>query len=483
MWRPVERIRYDSQPGVWPTAAAAASSRLFSPIRVGPLVLAHRTWVPAMVPWRATENGDVTAAVLGWYERFARGRPAAMVVEATGIRDVPSGPLLRIGHDRFIPGLSELVRVVRSASAGHTRLFIQIIDFLAIRRRPDPARFFERYLAITPAHHAAFGQAEASDTDVRGWLASLDAGALARVLSTREAQALQQGYRERVTDVEQAHIRELPQVLPALFSQAAERARRAGFDGVELHYAHAYTMASFLSRLNDRQDGYGGDLEGRIRLPREVCTRVRAAVGRDLVVGCRMLTEECIDGGSTLADSAFFARELAEAGLDYISLSRGGKFEDASQPKVGEAAYPYTGQSGYECMPSYYSDAQGPFGRNLAPAGHVRACLHARGLKIPLVVAGGIHNFAQAEALLAAGHADIVGFARQSLADPDWFRKVQLGRGDEVRLCTYTNYCEALDQRHRQVTCSRWDRQALNEPGTTLSSDGKRRLTAPRWDA
>lgn len=483
MWRPLERIRHDSEPAVWPTAEAAAISRLFSPIRIGPLVLAHRTWVPAMVPWRATEEGEVTAEVLGWYERFARGRPAALVVEATGIRDVPSGPLLRIGHDRFIPGLAELVRVVRSASAGQTRLFIQIIDFLAIRRRPDPAKFFQRYLTITPAHRAAFGDAAATEADVRRWLASLDAGALADVLTARELQGLQQGYRERVTDIEQAHIKELPRVLPALFSHAAERARRAGFDGVELHYAHAYTMASFLSRLNDRTDGYGGDLEGRVRLPREVCTRVRAAVGRDMVVGCRMLTEECIDGGSTLADSAFFACRLAEAGLDYISLSRGGKFEDAGQPKVGEAAYPYTGQSGYECMPSYYSDAQGPFGRNLAPAAHVRACLHARDLQVPIVVAGGIHNFAQAEALLAAGHADIVGFARQALADPDWFRKVRLGRGDEVRLCTYTNYCEALDQRHRQVTCSRWDRQDLGESGIRLSADGKRRLTAPGWDA
>src|ERR1700722_9493461 len=479
MWRPVERIRHESHTAVWPTAAAAAASRLFSPIRVGPLVLAHRTWVPAMVPWRATENGDVTAEVLGWYERFARGRPAAMVVEATGIRDVPSGPLLRIGHDRFISGLSELVRVVRSASAGHTRLFIQIIDFLAIRRRPDPAKFFARYLAITPAHRAAFGQVDASDAEVRGWLASLDADALARVLSAREAQALQQGYRERVTDVEQAHIRELPQVLPALFSQAAERAQRAGFDGVELHYAHAYTMASFLSRLNDRQDGYGGDLEGRVRLPREVCTRVRAAVGRDLVVGCRMLTEECIDGGSTLADSAFFACELAAAGLDYISLSRGGKFEDASQPKVGEAAYPYTGQSGYEGMTSYHSARPRPFGRNRAPAAHVRACLHAQGFSIPIVLSGGIHHFSQAEEALRNGTADIVGFARQALADPDWFLKVREGRGGKVRLCLYTNYCEALDQRHREVTCELWDRTNLAEPGIMLSAAGKRRLLPP----
>src|SRR3970040_887424 len=70
--------------------------------------LRERAWVPAMVPWRATDEGTVTPDVLVWYERFARGRPGAMVVEATGIRDVPSGPLLRTGHDRFGPWLRAL---------------------------------------------------------------------------------------------------------------------------------------------------------------------------------------------------------------------------------------------------------------------------------------------------------------------------------------------------------------------------------------
>ena len=63
-----------------------------------------------MVPWRATEDGFVTDDVLDWYERFAKGRPGGLVIEATGIRDVPSGPLLRIGHDRFIPGLKRVSR-------------------------------------------------------------------------------------------------------------------------------------------------------------------------------------------------------------------------------------------------------------------------------------------------------------------------------------------------------------------------------------
>jgi dimethylglycine catabolism A len=481
MWRPPERIRHDPVAGHWPDRDEALRSRLFSSVRVGRLTVSQRTWVPAMVPWRASAEGVVTPEVLEWYRCFARGRPGAIVVEATGIRDVPSGPLLRIGDDRFLPGLRQLVEVVRSASGGATRLFIQIIDFLSIRRRPEPQRFLTQFLTPSAAHRAAMGDPAADDGAVRRWLSALPPAELPRVLAPRELEALQFGARERVTDTHLAHIRDLPRSLPPLFAAAASRARAAGFDGVELHFAHAYTMASFLSRLNTRSDGYGGEREQRARLPLEVIAAVRHAVGDGYPVGCRFLADECIEGGSAVDDAAYFACAFAAAGLDYLSLSRGGKFEDARQPKIGAAAYPYTGRSGYECMPSYYSDATGPFGRNLPATASVRAALRASGAEIPVVAAGGIHSFAQAEGILAREEADIIGFARQALADPDWFRKVASGHGGQVRLCLYTNYCEALDQRHRQVTCELWDREGLDEPGVQLSSDGKRRLTPPAW--
>jgi 2,4-dienoyl-CoA reductase-like NADH-dependent reductase (Old Yellow Enzyme family) len=482
MWRPSERIRHDAAPGRWPTAAEAAAARLFSPIRVGPLELAARTWVPAMVPWRASDDGVVTPRVLDWYRRFATGRPAVIVIEATGIRDVPSGPLLRIGHDRFVPGLRELVEVVREASGGTTRLMIQLIDFLAIRRRPDPARYLKQFLAITDEHRSHLGMRAASDAEVREKLLGLGATELERVLTGRERESLSMGHRERVTDLELPHVRELPAILPPLFAAAARRARDAGFDGVELHYAHAYTMASFLSATNTRSDGYGGTPGERVRLPLAVFAAVRDALGAGFPIGCRMLADECIEGGSGVDAAAYFAVAFARAGFDFISLSRGGKFDDASQPKPGEAAYPYTGPSGYECMPSYYSDAAGPYGRNLAAAAAVRAAVRRAGYATPLVAGGGIHNFEQAEGMLERGVADIVSLARQSLADPDWFRKVAMGRGAEVRLCKYTNYCEALDQRHREVTCELWDREGVREPGVAKSLDGKRRLLAPDWD-
>nr|HRC86128.1 NADH:flavin oxidoreductase [Thermoanaerobaculia bacterium] len=348
------------------------------------------------------------------------------------------------------------------------------------RRRPEPEKFFSRFLAINDRHRDYFG-AKLGDEEIRQALAGLPEAELELALTARELESLRFGYRQRVTDLDSSEIRELPQRLPPLFAEAAERARRAGFDGVELHYAHAYTMASFLSARNDRDDGYGGSLEGRLRLPLEVLEAVRERVGPDFCVGSRILSEECIPDGSTLEDAAFFAVELCRTGLDFLSLSRGGKFEDARQPRVGWAAYPYTGRSGYECMPTAVSDAFGPHGRNVEPAARIRAALSAAGVATPVVVTGGICSFAQAERILADGGGDIIGAARQSLADPDWFLKARLGRGEEIRPCIYCNYCEGLDQVHKQVTCQAWDRLELDEPGIRKTEDGKRRLIPPPW--
>lgn len=488
MWNPPQKHRHAVPETRWPDAAQAAASLWFAPISCGPLRLEQRTWVPAMVPWRATDDGLVTRDVIDWYARFAAGRPGALVVEATGIRDVPSGPLLRIGDDRFVPGLAQLSAAVREASGGRTRLLIQLIDFLAVKRRPPAEKFFARFLTVDAGHRARMAAAlaeprwsTAPEPELRARLLAGGTGLWGHVLTARQLRDLEVGYREQVSDLDLPHVAALPAVLPGLFADAAARARTAGFDGVELHYAHAYTMASFLSRTNTRADGYGATLAGRMRLPLEVIAAVRDRLGPDFALGCRMLGDEVIPGGSDLGDAVAFARSFAAAGLDFISVSKGGKFDDAEQPKVGEAVYPYTGPSGYECMPTVLSDERGPFARNLELAAAIRAAVRADGYTTPIVAAGGFNNFELAEAALQQGHADIVAAARQSLADPDWFLKVSLGRGAEVRRCKYTNYCEALDTRHKQVTCQLWDRKQLDEPDVALSHDGKRRLLAPRW--
>src|SRR5215212_7785068 len=197
MWKFANPIRHQILETRWPTAEEAARSRLFSPIAIGNLEARSRTWVPAMVPWRATEDGFVTQQNLDWYRRFAEGRPGVLVVEATGVRDIPSGPLLRIGNDRFVPGLRKLVETVKEASHGETLLFIQIIDFLAVKRRPERTKYFQRFLQVGEHHRRALADLThqstwmtISDDEIRGFLSAASDEVIDVVLRPREIEAL-----------------------------------------------------------------------------------------------------------------------------------------------------------------------------------------------------------------------------------------------------------------------------------------------------
>lgn len=199
----------------WPTAQEAAGALLFQPVRLGPLTATSRTWVPAMVPWRATEDGTVTAQNVGWYARLAAGEPGVLVAEATGIRDVPSGPLLRLGHDRFIPGMARLAEAVRAASAGRTRFLVQLIDFLAVRRRPSDEAWFGRHLVIDAGLRERIAVATqdtrwhaAPEAEVRAWLLAQPDSVRAPLLGARDLESWRYGYRERVTDLHLPHVRD-----------------------------------------------------------------------------------------------------------------------------------------------------------------------------------------------------------------------------------------------------------------------------------
>ncbi|MSQ00943.1 MAG: NADH:flavin oxidoreductase, partial [Myxococcales bacterium] len=267
-------------------------------------------------------------------------------------------------------------------------------------------------------------------------------------LEPREWRDYAWGYRQQIEDLTLAEVR----AIPALFAAAARRARLAGFDGVELHFAHAYTMASFLSATNTRTEPYGGSRDNRLRLALEVVAEVRREVGQDFCVGCRLLGSDDIEGGSTVDDAAFFSVALAAAGLDFISVSRGGRFEDCKRPAVGHAAYPYTGHSGLLCMPT----REFPDAANLDLPTTIRAALRASGRSTPVVGAGKINRYVVAETALQEGRLDLVGMARGLLADPDWPKKVRAGNESTVRSCLYTNVCEALDRRHLPVRCQLW---------------------------
>jgi len=441
-----------------------SSSLVFTPLTIGQggLVLPNRIWLPAMVTWRGTGDGFVTESVREIYLRYALGGAGMIVLEAIGIRDVASGPLLRLSHDRYIPGLRALVGEMKTLT--DSLVIPQIIDFLKIATRKPTRVFLEQMVSRRrlPATVLSLSDEEFE----RDYALYLE--------QPRDRRDFLHGYRQTIEDLDLAEV----QRIPGWFADAARRAKACGFDGVELHFAHAYTMASFLSVINRRTDAYGGSLQNRMRLPRAVIEAVRGAVGRDFLVGCRYLGSEDILGddgsdgtlkGNTIEDAEHIGVELARAGLDFLSISRGGKFEDAKQPKVGEAAYPYTGHSGHRCIPREKKD---PFAVNTWLATRIRTTVRAAGFSIPVVTAGKIHTLAQAEQILREERADVVGMARALLADPDLPRKWRAGADADVRACVFCPYCEQEDQHHRVVTCTLWPKDP---------DDHRRHLTPAVW--
>lgn len=383
--------------------------KLFEPLAVGPVTLQNRVVLPAMVTRLSGEDGHVNAAIEDRYVRFARGEPGLIVVEAMGISQTKSGPLLRISDDEFLPGLRRLAQRVHATA--DVVVVPQIIHFLKISRS---------------------------------------------------------GWRQTVADLTPAEISDIVQK----FAAAARRARSAGFDGVELHMAHAYTLSSFLSRRNRRRDEYGGSLANRLRAPQQALAAVRKAVGRDFLVGVRFDGEECITDGYSLHDAQQIAVQLGRGGADYVSISAGGKFEDAVH-KPGEPLYPYTGYSGDRCMPGKAY----PDGMNLYLASGVRQELHRQGLAhVRVIGSGKIWNPDHAEQLIDT-QVDLVGMARQLLADPDWPRKVRTGRRADIVFCEYGNVCKALDENFQRVRCTLWPKESLHAPESLLPAAAP----PPRW--
>ena len=202
----------------------------------------------------------------------------------------------------------------------------------------------------------------------------------------------------------------------------------------------------------------------------KVMTRVRRVVGRDFPVGVRFLAEEAIKDGYALPDSQRIALRLAQMGVDYISLSIGGKFEDAVH-KPGQPLYPYTGYSGDRCMPG---DSYPPLPHVHLAAG-IKDYINAKGFHVPVISVGKISDPADAERLLTEGKADMIGMARQLLSDPDWVKKVEERRPHAIVRCIYCNVCKQLDENFKLVTCFLWPKGATQAPQDYRSVD------RPRW--
>ncbi|MDP6346856.1 MAG: NADH:flavin oxidoreductase, partial [Dehalococcoidia bacterium] len=203
--------------------------------------------------------------------------------------------------------------------------------------------------------------------------------------------------------------------LVGLFAQAARRAKDAGFEAVEIHGAHGYLLCQFLSPYsNHRDDDYGGDAARRARFPLQVIEAVRNEVGRDFPIIFRFSASEFTQGGLTIEDGKAIARLVEEAGVDCLSISAGtdASLEWAVQPVLL------------------------PVGCLLPLAEAVRQEAY-----VPVIAVGRINHPSIAEAALQEGKADLIALGRPLLADPDYPRKAQEGRWDEIRKCIACNSC------------------------------------------
>ena len=176
--------------------------------------------------------------------------------------------------------------------------------------------------------------------------------------------------------------------LVAAWAEAARRAHAAGFDVIELHFAHGYLAHEFYSPLsNTRTDRYGGSFENRIRLPLEIATAVRAVWPERLPLFARISTTDWVEGGWDLTQSVEFARRLASCGVDLIDCSSGGNVADAHIP-LG---------------PLY----QVPFAETIR-----------REANVPTGAVGLITTPEECEGILERGQADVILLARELLRDP-----------------------------------------------------------------
>lgn len=202
------------------------------------------------------------------------------------------------------------------------------------------------------------------------------------------------------------------------FARGAGRAKRAGFDGIQLHGAHGYLINQFLSPLtNARRDAYGGSLENRMRFLREVCDAVRREVGPSYPVAIKLTAADNIPGGFPLEEAVTVARSLEALGIDAIEVSSG-------TPDAGE---------------------DGPARRNIdSPAREAYNAPYARRIKsevtVPVIVVGGIRSFDVGESLLEKKGADFIALARPFIREPDLVRKWEADRRHRAR-CISCNGC------------------------------------------
>jgi 2,4-dienoyl-CoA reductase-like NADH-dependent reductase (Old Yellow Enzyme family) len=353
------------------------------PVTIGGLELPNRIVMSPMTTYGLPDpDGSSNAHHRAYYERRAASGIGLVIVESAVVH--PSGICwpnhLAIHDDRFVPGLAELART--------------------IKRHGTPA--------ILQLHH--------------GGRVAVEALSGSPVLAPSPLAAPGR-------PVPREMSRQDIKLMVDSFGRAAQRARDAGFDGVELHMGTAYLLLSFLSPAqNVRQDEYGGDFDGRMRFPLEIVERIQQVVGTDFPLGARIVGSDYHDGGVDLDYCTRVARRLEEAGLAFLDVSAG------TGPRAARDS-PLVMGGGDAVLADF--------------AAAVRSVV-----SVPVMSVGRYYSMESAEAALAAGSADLIAFGRALIADGDFVGKSLSGREPEIVPCIGCQGCHGGITTAMGVSCT-----------------------------
>ncbi len=347
---------------------SAAARLLFTPLKVGNITVQNRIVFSAHLT-NFAEDFMPTDRHACYYRERARGGAGLIITEEHSVHptDHPYEKLIHAFNPSVLPGYRRITEMVHAEG---TPILAQI-------------------------NHNG-GQSSGMFTRLPAWAPSAIADPL---------------FREVPKAVEHEDIH---QIIDG-YATVAGYTKRGGFDGVELQCSHSSIVRQFLSRsTNTRTDAYGGSLENRARLLREIIGAIRLAVGRDYVLSVRLCGDELIRDGITIEEAVDLARLLERDRLiDCINTSIG----TATQTL-------YMIEASMRIPPNYAM---------FIPSA-IRKAVH-----LPVIGVGRVKDPIQAERLLAEGHADLVGIVRAQIADPEFARKARENRADDIRLCLSCN--------------------------------------------
>jgi len=337
--------------------------KLLSPISIGKMQVKNRFVVPPMGTNFGNPDSSVSQQLIDYYTARAKGGFGLIVVEVTAIDPLGKAIPNEIGlwSDDFIPGFKKLVDEVHKYGA---KIAVQL-----------------HHAGRQTARGVIDGQPVAPSPVPCPVMKDMP-----RELSTEEVHELIRKYRD-----------------------AAVRAKKAGFDAVEIHGAHGYLIAQFMSPYsNKRIDEFGGDFISRMKFPCEIVKGVRQDLGADFPILFRISADEKVHGGRTVHETKAIARLMEECGADAMHVSI----------------------CTYGSMHWMFVPPSVPQGFNTDAAAEVK-----RSVTIPVIAVGRIHDPFLAEDILLSGKADMISMGRASLSDPEIPNKVAENRVHEISPC------------------------------------------------